>query len=104
LTAVLLALLALLLSLAFIAAVIVGFPSLVYMGYLWLQLERELVAPKPFSFVDANLIWNPIPDRYTLKGRELIPVFLKWQRVGLGCLVAAAVTGPTAMWLGKVAA
>ena len=94
----------LILGLAFIAFVIVGFPSLLYMFYLWLRLERQLVAPKPFSFADANLIWDPVPDRYTLAGRAIVPVFLKWQRVGLGCLVGAVISGPLAMWLGTLSA
>lgn len=94
-------LLALILGLSFIAFVIVGLPAQLYGLYLWIQLQRELIEPKPFSYADAHLIWSPVPERYTLKGRALVPVYLKWQRLGVVCLVGAAITGPLAMWLGR---
>lgn len=100
----LMTLLVLILGLAFIAFVIVGFPALLYMLYLWLRLQRELTEPKPFSFADANLIWNPGPDRYTLKGRVMVPIFLKWQRIGIACLFGAAIAGPLATWLSRSSA
>lgn len=91
----------LILGIAFTASLIVAIPSLTYMFRLWARLERELLAPNPFTFSDAMLMWDPAPERFSLQGQAFIPTYLKWQRIGIAGLFAAGICGPVALWLSR---
>lgn len=83
----------------FVAFVIVGVPSLAYMFFLWTRLERQLIDPKPFSFADSKMIFDPASDRYTIEGQAIIPAFIMYQRLGISCICGGMISGPLAFWL-----